>query len=373
MQASHKLSSFTLGLALFAMFFGSGNLIFPLFLGQLAQEQWSIAAVGFGLTAVIVPLIGIFAMVIFKGDYSAFFACLGRRGGLLAIFILLAVWIPFGSGPRCAMLAYSSLLPYIENPMPLWSFSILYCTLIYFIVVKKSRMLEILGRFLTPILLICLALIVIWGLDLATITPHWSQNENQLFVRGLKEGYNTMDLIASFFFSASIIEILRRSSHDESLSLKKTLKASLVCASLLGIIYIGLICLAAGHAGTLDGVPKELQLVVLAKVVLGPHLGIIASFAIFLACLTTSVALATVFADFLADKIFKSDDKYRLSLVITQVFTFGMSITGLEGISFVTEPILQVFYPLLIVLIVYNVTKQFVTKPKTVPVVQEIS
>jgi len=360
-MATKQLSSFTLGLALFAMFFGSGNLIFPLFLGQLAQDQWLTAGLGFGITAVIVPLAGVFAMVIFKGDYSAFFGCLGKKGGLLTIFMLLAVWIPLGSGARCAMLAYSSILPYTENPIPLWMFSAIYCSLIAFVVYKKSRMLDILGHFLTPVLLFCLGLIVAWGINFESIIPRWTEEAGTLFVRGLTEGYHTMDLIASFFFSASIIEILRRASHNESLSLKKTLKASLIGAGLLAVVYAGLICLAAGNTDILQGVPKEQQLVTLAKTVLGSQLGIIASLAIFLACFTTSIALANVFTDFLAEKIFRNESTSGLSLVITQIVTFGMSITGLEGISFVTGPLLEVFYPLLIVLIVFNVGRKYLT------------
>ncbi|MBA2728652.1 MAG: branched-chain amino acid transport system II carrier protein [Parachlamydiaceae bacterium] len=376
MTANQQLSSFTLGLALFAMFFGSGNLIFPLFLGQLAQDQWLAAGLGFGLTAVIVPLAGVFAMVIFKGDYTSFFGCLGKKGGLLAIFMLLTVWIPLGSGARCAMLAYSSILPYTENPISLWMFSAIYCALIGFVVYKKSRMLDLLGHVLTPLLLLCLGFIVAWGINFDAVAPRWTDEAGTLFVRGLTEGYHTMDLIASFFFSASIIEILRRTSHNESLSLNKTLKASLIGAALLAVVYVGLICLAAGNAGLLEGIPKEQQLVVLAKAVLGSQLGIVASIAIFLACFTTSVALANVFTDFLAEKIFHDEAKSTMALVITQIVTFGMSITGLEGISFVTGPLLEIFYPMLILLIVVNVGRKFLTsapKIEEAPDAEEIA
>ena len=99
-----------------------------------------------------------------------------------------------------------------------------------------------------------------WGINFDSITPRWTDEAGTLFVRGLTEGYHTMDLIASFFFSASIIEILRRSSQNESLSLNKTLKASLIGAGLLAVVYVGLICLAAGNAGTLRGFRKNSNL-----------------------------------------------------------------------------------------------------------------
>lgn len=369
MTQNRQLSFIVIGLALFSMFFGSGNLIFPLFLGQIAGGEWVYASIGFFITAVLLPLGGIVAMVFYRGNYCAFFASLGKTGGLLAILALLAVWIPLGSGPRCVALAYASMLPYLESPPSLWLISALYCLIVFVVVYKKSRILDVLGYVLTPLLLICLALIIGKGIDfhalpIASITG----NSFALFFRGLTEGYNTMDLIASFFFSASVIEILRNSTRDEAGALVKTFKASLVGASLLAIVYIGLICLATSHEGALYDTPKEQLLVHIAKDLLGVQLGLVASVAVFLACFTTSVALATVFANFLAEKLLGNAKYYPLALAFTQLITFGMSIAGLKGITAITEPILQVFYPMLMILIVINVGRKWLPQRKMAPV-----
>jgi LIVCS family branched-chain amino acid:cation transporter len=354
MKESKQPSSFVIGLALFAMFFGSGNLIFPLYIGQLAQGEWSAATIGFILTAVLVPFLGIISMVVYKGDYGRFFSCLGKKGGFLAIFLLLSVWIPLGSGPRCISLAYASFKAHLDNPPPLWLFSFLYCVAVSVVIFKKKRMLDVLGYFLTPLLLGCLALIVFKGVDFTHLHAASSFTAEQMFTRGLKEGYNTMDLIAAFFFSASVIEILRSTAASESKALLKAFRASIVGIATLGIVYLGLITLAASHTDTLSSVPKDQMLVHIAKTVLGQELGIIAAAAISLACFTTSVALGSVFADFLTQKIFRNQERYFVSIIITHLLAFSMSIFGLQGITFVTEPILQVFYPSLIVLIVFN-------------------
>jgi len=372
MKKNHQLSFVVIGLALFSMFFGSGNLIYPLFIGHLAEGQWIPATLGFLITAVLVPIAGVAAMVVYKGDYTAFFGCLGKKLGFLMAMLLLVVWIPLGSGPRCATLAFASILPYVGSTLPLWLFSIVYCAIVYWVVYKKNRMLDILGYVLTPLLLLCLGLIIVFGVDFSAISPHSSMHSYESFFRGLQEGYNTMDLIASFFFSASVIEILRRSSHNESLSLSITLKASLVGAFLLGVVYIGLIGLAASQVAILQSVPKDQLLVTIAHAVLGAKLGVISSVAVLLACFTTSVALATVFADFLAEKVFNDEAKYPLALTITQIVTFGMSITGLQGISFVTGPILQVFYPILMVLIVFNVGREIFTQKQEEKTVRSV-
>lgn len=364
MSEKRQLSFIVIGLALFSMFFGSGNLIFPLFLGQMAEGQWIFASLGFFATAVLLPLTGVIAMVVYKGDYYTFFGCFGKKIGFISILTLLTVWIPLGSGPRCVALAYASMLPYTESPLSIWIFSALYCAFTFFVVYKKARILDVLGYVLTPLLLLCLALIIIKGLDFSALTPTAASSETLSFLfRGLSEGYNTMDLIASFFFSASIINILRRSSQDEASSLSTTLKASLVGAGLLAIVYIGLICLAVSHSGALYTIPKEQLLVHIAKDLLGSQLGIIASIAVFLACFTTSVALATVFADFLAERVLGNKDLYPLALLITQSTTFVMSITGLQGITAVTEPILQVFYPMLMLMIAINLSRKWMQKP----------
>ncbi|MCB9229710.1 MAG: branched-chain amino acid transport system II carrier protein, partial [Deltaproteobacteria bacterium] len=97
--------SIIVGLALFSMFFGSGNLIFPLDVGRVAGGQFLWGALGFILTAVLVPFMGVVAMVVYNGDYQKFFAFSGKKTGFILTLILLSFWIPFGSGPRCITLS----------------------------------------------------------------------------------------------------------------------------------------------------------------------------------------------------------------------------------------------------------------------------
>ena len=346
-----KSSYFFIGLALFSMFFGSGNLIFPLHIGQLAQDHFLSATLGFLLTAVAFPFFGVIAMVIFQGNYTDFFSCLGKRTGTLLTALLLTVWIPLGSAPRCIALAYASSLTYFSLP-PLWVWSLFSCLLIALIVYKKSRMLDFLGYVLTPMLLICLLIISIKGLWGASFSMS-SYEHSTLFFEGLKEGYNTMDLIAAFFFSASIIDILKKEGSEDPM--KITLKACIVGVSLLGIVYFGLIALAGAYSGSLEGIPKEQLLSHIALIVMGPQLGIIAMVTIVLACLTTLLALVSVYSDFLGKTLFhKYKSREQLSLCCTLIGTFILSTLGLSGITFITAPILEVFYPLLIVLIAYN-------------------
>lgn len=356
MNVDKKSSFVFIGFVLFAMFFGSGNLIFPLDVGRIAVDGWPIAALGFMATAVFVPFLGILAMVVYRGHTGDFFSILGKTGALVVTAIVLTVWIPLGSGPRCIVLAWSSLLTTQIGVPPLWVFSLLWSVAVWFVVQRKGRMLDILGYILTPLLLGCLILTVYLGLSSNAHLNPATESPISLFSLGAIEGYNTMDLIASFFFSASIIEILRKAAHHgEYHPLQITFKAGLIGVSLLGAVYIGLISLAAYHSDVLQSVAKDQLLATVAKRILGDGFSLTAIGAIFLACFTTSVALVVVFAEFLQSWI-KSE---KVALFVTLVLCFLMSLTGLEGITWVTSPVLQAFYPFLIVMIVFNLGRHY--------------
>jgi LIVCS family branched-chain amino acid:cation transporter len=223
-------------------------------------------------------------------------------------------------------------------------------------------MIEILGKVLTPLLLLCIALIVALGFYTAPPIEMSHFTSGEMFKRGLLEGYNTMDMIASIFFSVSIINILRKSFATQSETLIHTFKSCVVGIVLLGVVYLGLISLAATHSVTLEAVSKDQLFVHVAKSILGPELGFLAAVAVVLACLTTSVALVVVYADFLTEHVFQDAKYQRLSLALTLACTFAMSIFGLSGITSVTEPLLQIFYPTLLILILINVPRKLLCK-----------
>lgn len=362
MDTASKPSRFVLGLALFSMFFGSGNLIFSLFLGYLSQGYWYISLVGFLLTAVCLPLLGVVAMVMYEGHYRKFFDLLGRPWGFLLTVILLVVWIPLGSGPRCISLSFASLGTYLDIGSP-WIYGAVYSALTCAIVLRKGGMLRILGSYLTPILLLCLAAVFVASF-FAPSSFSVDADPNELFFTSIVEGYNTMDLIASFFFSASVIGILQKQGGGMSSNLKLMFQSGLIAAIILAVVYSGLLYSAAVHSAELSTVPKEQMLAHLAKITIGPHLGIIAALAIFLACLTTSVALTVVFADFLTESIFRSKKMYLISLSLTLIASYLMSITGLKGITAITSPALQICYPLLLLIIIWAVAKKCYRRKK---------
>lgn len=357
MKIDSRSSPLIIGMALFAMFFGSGNLIYPLYIGITAETAWLSTTIGFLIAAVLLPFLGVIAMVLYKGSYDNFFNTIGQRNGFIMSLILLTVWIPLGSAPRCMTLGYASMDSYFSYFPPLWLFSIFYSVLVFFSIAGKVGVLDILGKYITPLLLGCIAIICIIGFYTLPDIKVFEPFDSSLFLMGVLEGYNTMDLIASFFFSASVIHILIQRGGKISDSLALTFRSSIIGMVLLAVVYVSLISLSAHFSEHLSGVPKDQLLAYLSQHVLGPFWSFIAIAAIFLACFSTSIALIIAYTDFLHEEIFQAKQHPYLSILLALGITFVMSMFKLEGITYVTAPILQVFYPFLLGLILFNIGK----------------
>lgn len=139
MKIHNRSSPLIIGMALFAMFFGSGNLIYPLFIGTESQTAWLSSTLGFLIAAVLLPFFGVIAMVLYKGNYDNFFQTIGKKNGFILSLVLLTVWIPLGSAPRCMTLAYASMESYFSFMPPLWLFCIIYSILVFIVISRGNR------------------------------------------------------------------------------------------------------------------------------------------------------------------------------------------------------------------------------------------
>jgi len=361
MKPLSKKSSLFTGFAMFAMFFGAGNIVFPLNLGLMAQDKNLFALFGLLITAVVVPLMGVIAMAFYRGDVLGFFERMGKTPGFLLALFILSLLGPCGGLPRCIALSYATFKQFFPSAH-LWMFSLFSCGLIFLLTYRKSRLISLLGSFLTPFLLISMSIIIIKGLMEAPTIPHASQDrELALFVTGLKEGYNTLDLLPAFFFSSIILSCLRK-NHPEHFEgdqnarplLNSMLKASAISGLLLAIIYVGLSFLAAHYSASLSHISQDLLLSTIAVHVLGPYAGAIVCAAVLLSCLTTAIALAAVFSDFVHEEVFKGKWSYKGLLGLTLGISFFFSTLEFSGIVRLLAPILEVCYPGLIVMTVLN-------------------
>lgn len=358
------------GLAMFSMFFGAGNVIFPLIVGRHVEGRIPFALIGLFLTAVLVPFSGLMSITLFQGDYVRFFKRTGRVTGAFITVLVLALIGPFAGIPRCITLTYSTLNVYFPG-LSLIIFSAISCCVILLCCIRKQKILDLLGYVLTPLLLCFLGIFIIKGILTPTPPTEFPIGDLEAFKYGLIEGYNTMDLLAAFFFSSIICLKLKNDNighaSPNAISIH-LLKASLVGAVLLGLVYVGFGFVSSVFSGDLQGVESDQLLGAVGGVVLGPIAGIVVSFTVALSCLTTAIALSLVSSDFIQNYLFGGKVNYIYCLIGVLIVTFCISTLKFNGIVKLIFPILNVCYPALLMLSILNLAyKLFDFKPVKLP------
>jgi LIVCS family branched-chain amino acid:cation transporter len=346
----------SVGVAIFAMLFGSGNIVYPLSLGRDMGDQVWLAMAGFFITAVILPVIGLISALLCDGDYKKLFGRLGTVPGSIIIFLCMMLLGPFAIIPRCITLSYASVQWYIPSCTTIM-FSVLSGLLIFATTYRPTGVIDILGKFLGPLKLALLLAIVGFGLMAWLPLPTVDIPPFHSFATGLVQGYWTLDLLATIFFSGLILTSLRK---NDALKTPKALaviglKAGGVGALLLGIVYTGFCLVAAMHGPAVAQVEAAQLLTALAALLLGAHAGALANFTVAIACLTTAIALTTIFADYVQKELSCGKLSYLAALLITIVCSAVMANFGFARIMSLIAPLVLCIYPALIVLAIVNI------------------
>lgn len=360
-----RANFFTTGLAMFAMFFGSGNLVFPVGIGKMVGEEVAWAIFGLFITAVLIPFSTLCLMLLFNGDYDQFFSKIGVVPGKIVAFTTLLLIGPFGVLPRCIAFSYSTFSIYFSS-ISLPIYAVISCVLIFILTVKENDVVGILGNFLTPILLFSLAMMIVKGLMMETIPDTSLVHAGPLSTikLGFLEGYKTFDIFAALFFSGAIIPAFRNVLGDkldqcQGSLMKLAIKSSLVGMAILLVVYGGLGLIAARFGGALIDIPPEKLLGHIANIVMGKTAGLVANSIVSLACLTTAISLALVSAKFIKREIFRERVSYLSSLLLTMVISLVFSLLGFNGIMRMVMPLLMVMCPSVITLVMMNALNYF--------------
>lgn len=355
MKTSRIIST---GLAMFAMLFGAGNVVYPLALGRDIGHQVWFGLLGFVVTAVIVPLIGLVATMLANGDYKQFLGRLGLVPGNIVILVCIALLGPFAITPRCVALSHAALKVYIPG-LSLLVFSIIAALIIFACTVRRSAVVDILGKYLGPLKLLLLLSIIVVGLLNPAPFVQVGLTASQAFGAGLNTGIGTADMLGTIFFSGLILMGLRKGLEEgEQLTpielAKLGLKAGLIGGGLLGLVYTGFCVVAAYWGSQLVGVADGDVFSVLARLVLGEVGGLLANMTVALSCLTTAIALSVVFAGYLHREVFREKTSYLNALLLTIGITTVMSNLGFGGIMKMLLPIIGLIYPALVVLAIMH-------------------
>lgn len=342
----------TSGFALFAMFFGSGNLVFPLGIGVATQSHFLIAALGLFVTGISIPFIGLFSVVFChkSAEQNSYFSPLGKTASFVLVFAMLSLMGPFGVGARCLLVASSGIKLMLTNT-PDFYLNLALCVIVATLLFQRESLVEILGKKLTPILLLSIVCIIAFGVILGPSIDQSSESIANAWSIGISQGYQTMDLLAAFFFSTSTIVYLRNNLGKETTRkdlISVSLKACTIGAGLLSIVYLGFIVLGAKYSSALKTVDPEQRLIVVAKHSLGTLTIPIISLLISLTCITTLCVLVDLFADFLSNRVLKARVSKKICTIITLLCTFSTSLIGFTALAQWIASALLLLYPALI-------------------------
>lgn len=354
---SHKKIVLTAGFAMFSMFFGSGNLVFPLLIGKETTSAYPYALLGLIITAVIVPFLGLLGMILYDGDVKKYFSKLGRIPSFLLIALMLSLMGPFGVVPRCITVAYGSVSLLFPH-LPYYMFSFGFCMAIIALIWQANKVVDVIGLVLTPFKLGGLVLMMIIGLWFAAPTPMTNFSAPTAFTQGITLGYQTMDLMAAFFFSSTTVIYLRNNlgtNAPRSQLLKLSIAASLIGAAILSLAYIGFVTLGAKYATVLATVQPEAMLAVIAQHTLGQYAMPVIALTMAVACLATAVILSTLFVDFFREEVLSEKITRPQAIFLSLGTTFGISLLGFSKICELLGAVLEVAYPALIVLAITNI------------------
>lgn len=341
------------GFALFAMFFGAGNLIFPPYLGVISGQNWLTSFSGFVLADVGLALLAILAATKFNGDVNKMFS---RAGNKLNIILGSAIVICIGpllAIPRTAATTFEMGIQPIFGNFNTIIFSIIFFAVTLVLTIKPSKVVDIVGSFLTPALLVALAVLIIKGITspLGNINPQ--PVIDNLFSEGVAQGYQTMDTLGAVVFATVIIlSITNKGYTTEKEKISMSLKSGLVAAVGLCLVYGGLCYLGATVSEMYGKDVNQTALIVsITEGLLGSTGKVILALIVSLACLTTSIGLTSAAGQYFSG-LTKGKLKYEHIVIGICVFSAVVSNLGVSNIIKYSAPILSMVYPATVTLII---------------------
>ena len=348
-----------IGAALFAMFFGAGNLIFPPAIGVAGADHWMLSFLGFFITGICLPVLGVLAVSKAGGSINNLANKVGVKfSTILGTVIVLAIG-PLLAIPRTGATVYEIGIKPMFSVHPL-IVSIVYFSITLFFVIQPSGIVDKIGKVLTPILLLVIGLIIYSGVANPLGAPIATALPNP-FSEGFLQGYQTMDTLGAILMGGIILTgIIEKGYVHRKEQLKMTTIAGLIAGALLAIIYGGLLYLGATISGSVAADTSKSALIVeITNRLLGRNGQLVMCIAVSAACMTTSIGLTAIVGDYF-EKLSKGKLSYKLIVTVTCVFSAIMAAVGVETIVLVAVPFLVLAYPIVIILIVFNLFDKFI-------------
>lgn len=377
MEGKRKLTlkeNMFIGSMLFGLFFGAGNLIFPIHYGQTSGANVLLMNLGFLITAIGLPFLGIIAIGISRTN--GLFDVASRVNKTYAYIFTIALYLVIGplfALPRLATTSFEiAFTPFIDKDkvsLFLFIFSFVFFVIAWFFARKPSKILDYIGKFLNPLFLILLGILFLLafikpmgGLD----APVQSEFKDGVLLKGFVEGYNTLDALASLAFGIIIVTTIKKLgiTHPTDIA-KETVKSGFISVLLMGIIYTLLAVMGTMSLGQFKVSENGgIALAQIAQYYLGNYGIILLSLIIIVACLKTAIGLITAFSETFNDLF--PQRSYLLFATGSSIVAFILANVGLTKIIEYSIPVLMFIYPLAITLILLTLLSRYFNHSRTV-------
>lgn len=353
---SQRKDKWIVGLALFSMFFGAGNVIFPPYLGMTAASMWVPAFICYYIADIGLAMLAILAMLKCDSDIEGITCRIGRIPAVLLSTLVVLCVGPMLAIPRTAATTFEmGVSPIFPGVNPLVA-SIAFFVLIWVLCVKEASVVDIVGKFLTPALFIGLMIVIIKG-TIDPLGPIAAEPKvSNIISSGIISGYQTMDVLAALIFGVIIVKTVKEKGYTEIKAKNAVIGgAGLVAGAGLLIVYFGLAHLGA-TASTMYGVDVSRSTLILETIknLLGNVGMVIFGIVVALACITTAVALVSSSGAYFS-RLSKGRVSYKVIVTIVCVISPVIANIGLDEIIAISEPVLSIVYAPALTLIILTI------------------
>jgi LIVCS family branched-chain amino acid:cation transporter len=356
-------AAFVHGFAIFAAFFGAGNLILPPYLGFKSGPDWWISAIGFMLTATVIPMVALLVHARLQGTMLDFGNKVSPKFSLVlcTLIYVIAVTLPC---PRTAAVTHEMAVAPFLGSSPLLT-SAIYFSLVMLFSLNRGRVMDLLGKYLTPVIGLILLLIIGVRFLSGTEVEVQSTYRNS-FISGFLEGYQTYDALAGLLMGGILVITIQKSQKGQSYAEKRKAIASAGFIAMAGLflIYAGLIYAGSRVGASVDSdTDRTALLTLLAESSLGNTASVFLSVLVALACFTTAVGVIVGTADYFKGLFADSDKVYRITVMVCCILGVLIGQWDVSYIIKIAIPVLMFIYPIVITLILLNILPEKLASP----------
>ena len=354
------LDTIIIGFALFAIFFGAGNLIFPPYLGVTAGENWGIATLAFLISDPLLSIIAVMVVAALGGSALN----VGRRvhplfaSALAAICVLLIG--PIFAVPRTGASTHEIFVQSYFPSAPQWITSLVFFGIVLWITYQENSVMDAIGKYLTPILLVILFCIFVAAIIQPDAT--FAQTDGTgLFAQGFKEGYQTMDVLGAPLLAGVVMkDITRRGYLNKKDQFRMMFGVGIVAFILLAVVYSTLAYSGASMSTVIDTTAQRAaMLTTIVKNLLGSWGQLAMGLAVCFACLTTAIGLTTTCGQYF-EEVSKGKISYKKTILVTVAVEFIISLVGVDSLINLAVPVLTFIFPIMIALILFSAFDQYI-------------